>query len=218
MTPRSCPACGVPLTRATSQCPACGVALGEDNRCARCIAVAPVFERTGRYVCSACGETRTCYQGTVVTTEAALLQAFENPVQASYRYAGAAAGMAVLVPLAILAVSGTGEAWAWLLSAASAALFVWTARRLLAMRQRARARRRYEIEQRIIGLAFRRDGLLSAPLVSDTLRISLFEAQELLDELARSGRARAEPSVDSPEVFYHFGEAKRTRGLRRTQP
>jgi hypothetical protein len=53
--------------------------------------------------------------------------------------------------------------------------------------------------------------------VSDTLRISLSEAQELLGELVRAGRARAEPSVDSPEVIYHFSEAKRTRGIRRSQ-
>jgi hypothetical protein len=204
------------LTSRVSQCGACGVVLGEDNRCGRCLATAPVFERTGRHVCSACGETRTRYAQTVVTSEAALLQAFETrPARPLAR------------PLAILAVAGGAVAVAqragaplWLI-AGLAALGALTAgqlaRRGLLVQRRARARRRYEIEQRIIGLAYCNDGLLSAALVSDTLRIAVSEAQDLLGELARTGRARAEPSVDGPEIIYHFGEAKRTRGLRRSQ-
>jgi hypothetical protein len=81
-------------------------------------------------------------------------------------------------------------------------------------RQLARARRRYEIEQRIIGLAFRNDGLLTASAVSTTLRISRSEAHELLGELASSGRARAESQEGGSDTTYFFGEAKRTRGLR----
>jgi hypothetical protein len=91
------------------------------------------------------------------------------------------------------------------------------ARSGLLVRRRARGRRRHEIEQRIIGLAYCNDGLLSAGLVSETLRIAQSEAQDLLGELTRTGRARAEPSVHGPEIIYHFSEARRTRGLRRSQ-
>jgi hypothetical protein len=192
------------------------VALGDDNRCARCLATAPVFERTGRYVCSACGENRQRYAQTVVSSEAELLQAFETSVpRPLLRAAPWACGVLVLVGL------GARAGLPFWLLAGVAALGLGAAAQVgwsgLLLRRRARGRRRYEIEQRIIGLAFCNDGLLSTGLVSDTLRISLSEAQELLGELVRAGRARAEPSVDGPEVIYHFGEAKRTRGIRRSQ-
>ncbi|HEX6241513.1 MAG TPA: hypothetical protein VFZ61_11485 [Polyangiales bacterium] len=216
MSPVVCPACSAALTSRVSQCGACGVVLGEDNRCGRCLATAPVFERTGRHVCSACGETRTRYPNTVVASEAALLQAFETrPARPLLR------PLAILVfAFVALALAQRAGAPAWLgVSGAALSLLAAgdVARRGLLLQRRVRARRRYEIEQRIIGLAYCNDGLLSAGLVSDTLRIALSEAQDLLGELARTGRARAEPSVDRPEIIYHFGEAKRTRGLRRSQ-
>jgi hypothetical protein len=216
MSPALCPACSAALTPRASQCSACGVVLGDDNRCGRCLATAPVFERTGRYVCSACGETRQRYAQTVVTSEAALLQAFEaRPIRPFTKPA-----VTLLIAAALGSAGRRVGLPDWLLLAALALALVAAAhmaRRGMLLRGRARGRRRYEIEQRIIGLAYCNDGLLSAALVSDTLRISLSEAQDLLGELARTGRARAEPSADGPEIIYHFGEAKRTRGLRRSQ-
>ena len=76
-------------------------------------------------------------------------------------------------------------------------------------------RRRYEMEQRIIGLAFGNDGLLSAGAVSATLRITVNEAKQLLGELVATGRARAETNEETGDASYYFGEAKRTRGIRR---
>lgn len=215
MMPFVCPACRERNTAKGLRCAACQVALGEGNRCGRCLAIAPVFERSGRYVCSACGETRTRHDDTLVTTEAALLQAFD-PARGRglplLLYALSALALAILTWLVVRGTLPRGLGL--LLGAVLLALSV----RLqgLARRRQARvqARRRYEIEQRIIGLAFRKDGLLTASAVSTTLRISHSEAQELLGELASSGRARAEPSTDGSETTYFFGEAKRTRGLR----
>jgi hypothetical protein len=216
MSPPVCPACSAALAPHASQCFACGVALGEDNRCNRCLATAPVFERTGRYVCSACGESRQRHAHTVIASEAELLQAFETRVPRPWQRPLLLLGLVVFV--VILGQRAVVPSWILALLAAAglgAALqAIWNGAQL---RRRARGRRRYEIEQRIIGLAFCNNGLLSAGPVSDTLRISLNEAQELLGELVRAGRARAEPSVDSPEIIYHFGEAKRTRGIRRSQ-
>jgi hypothetical protein len=217
MPPPLCPACSAALTPDASQCACCGVALGEENRCGRCMATAPVYERTGRHVCSACGETRARYPHTLVTTEAELLQAFE-----------AAPAKLPLVPLAAALLSAAGLvllarllpelSWlSWLGAFVCAFAFAQVGRRARQRRRVARARRRYEIEQRIIGLAFCNDGLLSAGLVSETLRITVMEAQELLGELVSTARARAEMSVDGGPTIYHFGEAKRTRGLRRSQ-
>jgi hypothetical protein len=191
MTPYACPACRERVVAHSLRCVACGVALGEGNRCGRCLAIAPVFERTGRYVCSACGETRTRHDDTVVTTEAALLQAFE-----------AARGRAL--PRFLLALTGLallGLIWSAMHGAAPRWLALPTGVLLI-------------FEQRIIGLAFRNDGLLTASAVSTTLRISRSEAHELLGELASSGRARAESQEGGSDTTYFFGEAKRTRGLR----
>src|SRR5688500_9137946 len=81
MVLHDCPACRAKVSAQAGQCGACGVARGQDNRCGRCLAVAPVFERTGRHGCSACGETRLRHPRTLGATEADLLQAFEPASQ-----------------------------------------------------------------------------------------------------------------------------------------
>lgn len=217
MPPPLCPACSAALAPDASQCLVCGVAVGEENRCGRCLATAPVFERTGRYVCSACGETRPRHPNTLVATEAALLQAFEATPN---KFPLIPLSVALLLASLLALVGRLAPDFGWLswLGAFAAALgFAHLGRRTRQRQRVSRARRRYEIEQRIIGLAFCNDGLLSANLVSDTLRISVMEAQELLGELVSAARARAEPSADGGPTIYHFGEAKRTRGLRRSQ-
>jgi hypothetical protein len=216
MTPYVCPACRERITvKGSLCCAACKVALGEGNRCGRCLAIAPVFERSGRYVCSACGETRTRHDDTLVTTEAALLQAFDPARGRGLPLVLLALSGVTLLVVIWLAASGTLPRGLALFAGAVLLLGSERLQRLARRRQaRAQARRRYEIEQRIIGLAFRKDGLLTASAVSTTLRISHSEAQELLGELASSGRARAEPYADGSETTYFFGEAKRTRGLR----
>jgi len=213
--PFVCPACRERVITRGPRCASCKVALGEGNRCGRCLAIAPVFERGGRHVCSACGETRTCHDDTLVTTETELLQAFDPARGRGLPVLLLALSALALLVLVWLAVRGTLPRGLALLAGAGLLIVSAPLQRLARRRQaRARARRRYEIEQRIIGLAFRKDGLLTASAVSTTLRISYSEAQELLGELASSGRARAEASADGAETTYFFGEAKRTRGLR----
>lgn len=213
MAPIVCPACRELASSQEGACTACGVPLGEDNRCGRCLAIAAVFERTGRYVCSACGESRSHHQHTVVSSEAALLQAFEpapnrvSPIVVGLLGAlsatSVAIGLAGILPLWSTALGALGFAIA-------AARVWWIGRR---QRERAWRRRRYEMEQRTIGLAYRNDGMLSAGLVSATLRLSLSEARELLGELVGTGRARSETN-EAGDTSYYFGEAKRTRGIR----
>jgi hypothetical protein len=215
MTPFICPACRERNTARGLRCAACQVALGEGNRCGRCLAIAPVFERAGRCVCSACGETRARHADTLVTTEAELLQAFDPGRGSGLPPLLLALSALSLMLVAWLALRGTlPRGLALLVGASLLVASVWLQRLARRRQARARARRRYEIEQRIIGLAFRNDGLLTASAVSTTLRISHNEAQELLGELASSARARAEPAADGSETTYFFGEAKRTRGLR----
>jgi hypothetical protein len=181
--------------------------------------VAPVFERTGRYVCSACGEAREPRENTLVTSEAELLQAFEPSRGAALPASIFTVAGLLLAALAWLVSSAAlARAPAFLVGVAVVALAFAGRRWAELRRRRAWARRRYEIEQRIIGLAYRNDGWLTASAVSTMLRIARSEAQELLGELVVTGRARAEPGLDGGETTYFFGEAKRTRGLRGRVP
>lgn len=181
------------------------------------MAIAPVYERTGRYVCSACGETRQRSANTIVSTEAELLQAFEG---APGKLGAVPLLASLLAAVGLVGLGRISEQTRWLSwfgALLVAFAFAHFGRRARQKRRVARGRRRYEIEQRIIGLAFCNDGLLSAALVSETLRITVMEAQELLGELVSTSRARAEMPADGGPTIYHFSEAKRTRGLRRSQ-
>jgi len=192
------------------------VALGEDNRCGRCLAVASVFERTGRHVCSACGETRPRHPRTMISSEADLLQAFEP---AAWTFVPVGAIGLSLAALALAACGMFSLLPGWLcgsLAVLSLAAAVFAIRAARTQRARQLGRRRYDMEQRIIGLAFGNDGMLSAAAVSSTLRITLHEAQDILGELVVTGRARAETHDETAETSYFFGEAKRTRGIRRS--
>jgi hypothetical protein len=80
-------------------------------------------------------------------------------------------------------------------------------------RVRQARRRIFEIEQRIIGLAYQNDGVLREQEVSSRLRISLVEAREVLHELARQDRAIAYGQGRQVTEF-RFGEARRTRAIR----
>lgn len=209
-----CPACDAVVPLGASQCVACGLALGEPNWCPGCHAFAAVYARPGRYVCGACGADRVVLPGTIIATEAELLTAFDET-----RRSWSSAALA-------LAAMGSGSAWiahralpgGWnlvlplVLVAGSLFGAYGLARGARRSGLRRARRRRFEIEQRIIGLAFRNDGLLRAEEVSSTLRIPLAEAEALLAELARSGRAslRATPAGEA----YDFTEAKRTQTLR----
>jgi hypothetical protein len=215
MALHDCPACRAKVSAQAGQCGACGVALGEDNRCGRCLAVAPVFERTGRHVCSACGETRLRHPRTIIATEADLLQAFEP---ASQRRLTAESLLLLLAAVGFVGAAQLALLPRWLAWPAGGLALVAAVRSHYAassQRTRQQGRRRYEMEQRIIGLAFGNDGMLSAGAVSATLRITINEAKELLGELVATGRARAETNDETGDTSYYFGEAKRTRGIRR---
>lgn len=170
-----------------------------------------VIERTGGYACGACGGSRERHPSTVCVSDAALLQALEP------RRAGNPRLLALVCAAPFLLAGALARALPaelrWLL----ALVGVFTALGVLARDQRIQRRtirrRTFEIEQRIIGLAYQNDGVLREQEVSTRLRISLVEARAVLEDLVRQDRAIAYGQGRQVSEF-RFGEARRTRAIR----
>ncbi|MFT3921458.1 MAG: hypothetical protein QM778_02865 [Myxococcales bacterium] len=213
--PDVCPCCHGELAKASARCRRCTAAVGEENRCPRCHAYAAVIERSSGYHCGACGAPRERMAQTQCLSDAELLQALEpRPPQ---RHALWAALAALPFLIASLALRSVLPEMRWLLALAGGFVLLC----VFAYRQRSRRlqerRRAFEIEQRIIGLAYQTDGVLREQEVSTRLRISLVEARLTLEELARQERAVAYGQGHAVSEF-RFGEARRTRAIRRRSP
>ena len=81
-----------------------------------------------------------------------------------------------------------------------AAIAVWRG----ALARFARARRRPQLERRLLELAEHMRGSLTVPLVARHLSVSMPEADELLTSLARAGYVELEIDPDTGAVLYLF--------------
>jgi hypothetical protein len=205
------------------RCPSCSALAGAQNQCLRCHAWSPLIARGEAFVCAACGSPREQTAGAICVTDAELLQALElrrgrSPVLVALG-CGAPFVLAALLacfgaradePGSALAISGLSLG---LMAGGLAAFGLVLARGLRRVRNEAR-RRTFEIEQRIIGLAYQNDGVLREGDVSSRLRISLAEARSVLNDLVRQERAVTD-GFGGPRAEFRFGEARRTRAIRR---
>jgi hypothetical protein len=212
-----CPCCRGKLSASALRagiCSRCLAVVGEANRCGLCHAFMPVVERAGHVSCGACGSPREHHVGTVSVSDAQILQALE-PAPVSRRLWLPALTAVAAVGLA----AGLGASRTTTLMVAVAGTLFWAVDGFLSLRrQRLAARRRtFEIEQRIIGLAYQNDGVLREDEVSTRLRISLAEARAVLVDLAIQDRAVVHGQGAQPPEF-RFGEARRTRAIRRRAP
>jgi signal transduction histidine kinase len=192
--------------------------LGEDNRCSRCDALAPVIDRGGRLVCSACGADRQRLDGTVVVLESEVVRAFERFAWLPWLLGGATAalsgaGLSVAALTAALSDGSFGTAFAVITTMVSLGLGAGGAYATVRAKRRTDSRRRFELEQRILGLAFNHEGVLTAADVSHELRVPLAEADAVLTELAKAGRATLDVGEEG-ELRYGFPQAKPTRAIR----
>jgi hypothetical protein len=209
-----CPCCRKVLLSAALKagiCSRCHAVVGEANQCALCHAFIATIQRGNGHFCGACGSERRSEPGTVCASDRELLQALEpRPFHGLFAAVCACASLPI--------VAG---AWVWsgsplwgralpILGLVIAALGSLMIHRLKVLTRR---RRSFEIEQRIIGLAYQNDGVLRAREVSTRLRITLAEARLLLGSLANQGRAAAQ-ALGNEEPEFRFGEARRTRGIR----
>jgi hypothetical protein len=85
------------------------------------------------------------------------------------------------------------------------------------VRQRRRLlhrRRIYALDQRIVGLAYQREGMLTTRDVAAALGLDPAEAEARLSDLVARARASLEVSQESGHVHYVFKDVKPTRGIR----
>jgi hypothetical protein len=212
----TCACCQANLSKSSPEPGRCGVCqalVGLANQCGRCHAFSPVIARGDGFVCSACGCPRDRLRETVCMSDREVLQELEPRARLSPWL------LALLCALPFLAGAGwsarRGAHFACALSLGGALLTFGLLLRAALRRGRLAARRRtFEIEQRIIGLAYQNDGVLREGEVSVRLRISLAEAREVLHELVRQERAVSDLQVNDRSEF-RFGEARRTRAIRR---
>jgi hypothetical protein len=175
-----------------------------------------VIERSGAYHCGACGSPRERFAETLCLTDAEMLRALEARSSGPRRWLP---WLAASLPGAVALGWGNRLGGPMLVSSVLAGLFAALILALANRRfERRQARRRtFEIEQRIIGLAYQNDGVLREDQVSTRLRISLVEARAVLQDLARQERAIASGQGRQISEF-RFNEARRTQAIRRRSP
>jgi hypothetical protein len=211
-----CPACNQPVAPGAERCAACEQVLGESNLCERCHALAPALVRGVELCCPACGAVRERGPGVIIANASELERAVEvgwpQPFSA---VALGAVGAAVALSLVGFAL-GSGHGRGVLRLLVVLALAVAAVAGLLVRHRRGLLwrRRRYVLEQRIVGLAYQRHGFLSTVDVAAALGLDAAEAEACLSELVARARASLEVSQESGQVRYVFGDVKPTRGIR----
>ena len=182
---------------------------GEANRCPHCNAIAAVKPSGEGYVCIACGKPRDRLPGTTVLGEpdarmsiapAALSGASpRNPVQLLGRGVGLAGMFATLAAFALLTVSGP----AFLIALAAGLVGLGAGYAMIESgRTQSRERAGRIIEQRILALAKKHRGDLTATEVAASLRISTTEADAALARMSDGTRITAE--IDESVGVLHF--------------
>ena len=199
------------------QCPACRRVFGEDNRCSACSAIAAVKPKGEGYACLACGAPRALKPGTVVLgprggdgAGVPVGPAAQRGISIGLRLFGIAsiaggillaAGAAWLLPGTIglvvagaLGLGGMGVGTGALVLGKSAA-------------DEAEARRQEVLGARIMDLAERGAGRLTATQVARELGLSEQEADAALTALTDGERVVLEISPDGV-LFYDFREIR----------
>jgi hypothetical protein len=189
--------------------------LGEENLCDRCHALGPALVRGAELCCPACGATRSRGPRVIIANVSELHRAVEVgwPQPFAAIALGAWAGCVVLALLGFVVGDAARPLMRWLvlvavLVAVVAALFVRQRRKLL------HRRRLYALDQRIVGLAYQRDGMLTTRDVAAALGLEPAEAEARLSDLVARARAGLEVSQESGQVHYVFKDVKPTRGIR----
>jgi hypothetical protein len=208
--PSRCSACDTPIPDGRTRCPACGKVFGEDNRCARCDAVAPVRMEGSQARCTACGAERERRAGTVVIESSG-----RKPELATYAARGGAVGLRLF---GVAAIGGGVLAAALAAAVLPGAVGIVAAVVLGGLgvglgalglgagsrvgrgaEEHARQRR----EQTIYELARTRQGVLTAPEVARELGVPVAQADEELTRLADGTHVTVEVTTDG-RVEYEF--------------
>lgn len=177
-----------------ARCPQCSQVLGADNQCEHCHALVPALRRGGRIVCSACGSERRRGPNTITVSERELrfMAGWERVRIRIYKVATA---LAVLFGLFIGALFWLFAPNAFELGSALVTAFVTLliaglfVQRIKKVRALSQQREHFLLEQRVLGLAHKNRGVITAAEVARHLNIPVTAADAMLDELVRTGRA-----------------------------
>jgi hypothetical protein len=222
-TETKCPTCGTAVPEGAARCVACGRVFGEENRCPHCNAVAAVIRRGGKTVCAACGKPRA--GATVLgsgggsarapgaagerrSSSAALTRARGRAQRGFGIFAlGGGVLMAVLAALILPGGFGIGMAVAAaFLGVGIGALSIRAGARSMTEAERQAARER---EMRVLELAEKEGGSLTATQVAKELGTTLEEADAILTRMVGDG-TRVSVDVDpNGVVHYLFREQQR---------
>jgi hypothetical protein len=210
--PEKCPTCRTEIPEGAVRCPGCGRVFGEDNRCPHCHAIAAVRAAHDGFVCLACGKPRDRLPQTTVHGEPdarmslAPLAPVSTPRTGALGTLGTVSALAGLfasgAALALLGTSGIG-----LLIAVAVAVAGVGGGAALITAGRARSRgataaQNRALEQRILALAAKRNGNLTASDVATAFRISVAAADGALTRMSDGDKITAE--VDEVVGALHF--------------
>jgi len=193
------------LAESQKQCPGCGKVFGEDNRCPHCHAIAGLLETLAGAVCAACGKPRSV-TGTSVVLSRPPSKTTTRVRGAALRLLGALAiGFGVLsAAVSTWLVSGaTGVVLAILVGGSAVgvgALFLRSASKATEADSKKRA---VALERRILDLARKRGGTLTAPETAAALAIPVSEADQGLTALGIASMAVVDVDNDGM-VHYRF--------------
>jgi uncharacterized membrane protein len=196
---------------------------GEDNRCPHCSAIAAVKPAGAGYACSACGKPRERRAGTTVLGEGEPRSSRVSIVPEAAT-AGVRSGGMRLVGAALVSGGVAGAALATLLfgtglfgiSVAIAAgsigilLGLRALRRARALDEGARAKERRALEVRIVSLAEKHGGELTATIVAQDLGVRGEEAERALTALVDGHRVQLEVDETDGTMHYVFREARKS--------
>jgi hypothetical protein len=189
--------------------------LGEDNLCERCHALGPALVRGTELCCPACGATRQRGPRVLIANvselDRALYVGWPQPFAAIAL--GAWGGAVVLALLGFLLGDDARTLMRGLVVLAVGVAIV--AGLLVRQRRKLLLRRRaFALDQRIVGLAYQRDGMLTTRDVAAALGLDAADAEARLSDLVARARASLEVSQESGHVHYVFKDVKPTRGIR----
>jgi len=211
-TENRCPSCAALVSPDDASCGACGQVLGHDNVCERCHALCPAVSRGVRLVCSACGSERTRRPHTVVESQGQEARSRSLTTLKTRAFVALAALIATLGVVfgGLVGLYGqnafeVGGAIAVLLASLVAAALL--ARQSVQQKRRRAARERFMLEQRVMGFAFQRAGIVTAKEVARHLNITVDAADAMLDRLVTAQKADMDVT-DEGEIMFTFGTAR----------
>lgn len=187
--------------------------LGTDNTCEHCHALVPALRRGHRVVCSACGSERRRRPNTIVVSERELrfvagwqrlrIRIYKTITLMStlfalvlgsifFRYAPDHFLFTVAMVISLISLSVAGFSFS----------------RIRRAQAHGQLRESFALEQRLLGLAHRQEGVITAEEAARYLNIPVAAADAMLDDLAKRGHAEIDVT-DRGEIRFLLRPGKR---------